>query len=311
MFFSITSFRTCCHLIVICFIYRDLKNEKKMELTLGHFHAIIFHNFRRGLSRQECNDELKSLYGDEAPSYSIVKKWFNEFNRGRRSFNDEYREGRPKTAVVPENIDAVRELIMQDFHVTYREIEVSFGISPTSIHSILHEHLAVKRVCSRWISHNLTIAQKKARISGNAILILENKVIDSWNELKTQLKQNYKDSDSTLALYRQLISTRQGGRTVRQFQLFMDTMSRKLGTDAKIETQDASVREAVYNNIETKIVLNAFINGLDGEIGQYVNNCRPQSLSEAGRFAQDEEFRISYRQSVRRNFSVKVTQIKC
>ena len=45
---------------------------------------------------------------------------------------------RPKTAFVPENIDAVRELIMQDRHVTYREIEPSLGISPISIDSILH-----------------------------------------------------------------------------------------------------------------------------------------------------------------------------
>ena len=132
-----------------------------MELTREHFRAIIFHNFRRGLSRQECIDELKSLYGDEAPSYSTVKNWFNEFNRGRRSLED---EGRPKTVVVPENIDAVRELIMQDRHVTYREIEASLGISSTSIHSILHGHLAVKKVCSRWIPHNLTVAQKKARV---------------------------------------------------------------------------------------------------------------------------------------------------
>ncbi|KAL7739826.1 hypothetical protein ACLKA6_003268 [Drosophila palustris] len=89
-----------------------------MELTREHFRAIIFHNFRRGLSRQECIDELKSLYGDQAPSYSTVKNWYNEFNRGRNSLNDEFREGRPKTSVAPDNIDAVRELIMQDRHVT-------------------------------------------------------------------------------------------------------------------------------------------------------------------------------------------------
>ncbi|XP_037941999.1 uncharacterized protein LOC119674914, partial [Teleopsis dalmanni] len=134
---------------------------QKMKLTREHFRAIIFHNFRRGLSRQECIDELKSLYGDEPPSYSTVKNCFNEFNRGRRLLNDEFRERRPKTAVVPENIEAVSELIMQDRHVTYREIEASLGISPTITHSILHEHLAVRKVCSRWIPHNLIIAQKK------------------------------------------------------------------------------------------------------------------------------------------------------
>jgi len=37
----------------------------------------------------------------------------------------------------------VRELIMQDRHVTYIEIAASLRIYSTSIHSLLHEHLAV------------------------------------------------------------------------------------------------------------------------------------------------------------------------
>lgn len=31
------------------------------------------------------------------------------------------------------------------------------------MHSILHEHLNVKKICSRWIPPTLSIAQKKAR----------------------------------------------------------------------------------------------------------------------------------------------------
>ncbi|GFU41222.1 hypothetical protein NPIL_661871 [Nephila pilipes] len=135
-----------------------------MELNREHFRAIIFHNFRRGLSRQECFDELNSLYSDKAPSYSTVKNWYNEFNRGRCSIQDESRAGRPKSVIVPEKINAVRELIKQDRHVTYREIEASLDISMTSINKILHEHLSVKKICSRWIPHNLTNAQKKARV---------------------------------------------------------------------------------------------------------------------------------------------------
>lgn len=72
---------------------------------------------------------------NEAPTLQTIYDWYNEFKRGRRSLQDEFREGRSKTAVVPENIDAVREMIMQDRHVTDREIEASLGISPTSIHS--------------------------------------------------------------------------------------------------------------------------------------------------------------------------------
>lgn len=132
-----------------------------MDLTRENFRAIIFYNFRRKLSQQQCADELQSTFGGEAPSIDTVYRWYREFNRGRSSHTDEFREGRPKSAVVPETIDAVRELIKQDRHVTYREIEASMGNSMTSINKILHEHLAVKKICSRWIPHNLTIAQKR------------------------------------------------------------------------------------------------------------------------------------------------------
>ena len=65
----------------------------------------------------------------------------------------------PKSVVVPETIDAKRQLILQDCHVTYREIETTLGISGTSIHSILHEnHLTVKKFFSHCIPHNLSIA---------------------------------------------------------------------------------------------------------------------------------------------------------
>ena len=62
---------------------------------------------------------------------------------------DEFRECRSKSVVVPETIDAMRQLILQDCHVIYREIETTLGISGTSIHSILHEHLTVKKICSK------------------------------------------------------------------------------------------------------------------------------------------------------------------
>ena len=97
------------------------------------------------------------MFGHKAPSYSTVKNWFNKFNRGRHSLKDEVRKGRPKTADVSENIDTVREQIMQDRHVTYHEIEASLVISSTSIHSILHEPGRKKLL----FSLNHAIAQKR------------------------------------------------------------------------------------------------------------------------------------------------------
>ena len=137
-----------------------------MELTRENFRVMIYYDIRRGLSRQECIDKLISTFGDETPSYATVKRWYNDFNRGRHSLTDEFRKGRPKSVVETENINVVQKLIMQDRDVTYYEIEATLGITSTGIYEKLHEHLAVKKICSRWIPHNLP----------------EKKCYDSWFE---------------------------------------------------------------------------------------------------------------------------------
>ncbi|CAH1994001.1 unnamed protein product [Acanthoscelides obtectus] len=84
-----------------------------MELSREHFRAIIYYNLQRQLSQQECLDELLSVFGNEAPHLSTISRWYGEFKRGRVSLSDDPRE----------NVDAVRKLIIEDRHVTYREVE--------------------------------------------------------------------------------------------------------------------------------------------------------------------------------------------
>lgn len=136
-----------------------------MELSRENFRAIIFYNFRRQLSQQECLAELVSVFGNEAPHQSTISRWYGEFKRGRISLSDDPRTGPPTTAVTQENVDAVRKLILEDRHVTYREIEASLRISKTSIQKILHEELSVKKLVSRWIPHLLTEEQKAIRVN--------------------------------------------------------------------------------------------------------------------------------------------------
>ena len=75
---------------------------QKMKLNREHFSATIFYIFRRGLTQQQCIDELNSIFGDEAFSRTSVYRWYGEFNRGRSSLQNEFREGRPKSVIVPE-----------------------------------------------------------------------------------------------------------------------------------------------------------------------------------------------------------------
>ena len=71
-----------------------------MELNREHFRAIIFYNFRRGLTQQQCIDELNSIFADEAPSRTDVYRWYSEFNRSHSSHQDEFREGCQKSLLL-------------------------------------------------------------------------------------------------------------------------------------------------------------------------------------------------------------------
>ena len=53
---------------------------------------------------------------------------YSEFQRGRIFLSDEFREGRPFTSVVATNVDAVREMIERDQHITYREIQATLWV---------------------------------------------------------------------------------------------------------------------------------------------------------------------------------------
>ena len=87
--------------------------------------------------------------------------WYLEFQHGHTSLSDKSRERRPKTE---DNIAAVKQLIIEDRHVTYREIEASLSISGTTVHKILHEALSVRKLVSRWIPHSLTEDHKATRV---------------------------------------------------------------------------------------------------------------------------------------------------
>ena len=71
-----------------------------MKLNREHFRAIIFCNFRLGLTQQQCIDD-DSIFGNEALSRTSVYQCYGELNPGCSSLQDEFREDRPKSVFVP------------------------------------------------------------------------------------------------------------------------------------------------------------------------------------------------------------------
>lgn len=73
---------------------------------------------------------------------------------------------RPSTSVVATNVDAISKMVTKDRLVTYREVQESLAIDMKAIHIILHDHLKVRKFCSRWIPQNFTEAQKQDSVKG-------------------------------------------------------------------------------------------------------------------------------------------------
>ena len=63
-----------------------------------------------------------------------------------------------------ESISAVEALIKEDPHRTYKDIKGALGISSPSVFTILHQHLRVRKICSRWVPHHLSDGLKCTRV---------------------------------------------------------------------------------------------------------------------------------------------------
>lgn len=114
---------------------------------------------------------MERVYGDSTPAYSTVAKWVGEFKRGRESLEDDPRSGRPATAVTEENISKVEKLVKENRRIKLKELEASLGIGRPAIVSILHEHLGLSKVCTRWVPRLLTREQKEIRSSSSLELM--------------------------------------------------------------------------------------------------------------------------------------------
>ena len=63
--------------------------------------------FKLGKTPPETHKMLVTVYADEAVTKKTVFKWFQRFQEGKESLEDDERSGRPSTARTDENITQV------------------------------------------------------------------------------------------------------------------------------------------------------------------------------------------------------------
>jgi histone-lysine N-methyltransferase SETMAR len=135
-----------------------------MELNREQLRAIIFYNWKRGLTYDQCFDEMSTTLSDNKVSKSTVSYWYRELNRGRDSLEDEPRSGRPTTATDEEMVDRLRKIIKENPRVTYVDLRETLKIGSAAVTTILHQRLGLRKVLSRYVPHLLSNEQKAERV---------------------------------------------------------------------------------------------------------------------------------------------------
>jgi len=110
------------------------------------------------------HEELATALGSNAPSYQTIARWAKRFPEGREDVNDDPRSGRPVYELTDENIELVRQVIIDDPHATYDDIIAETFLSHGTIERIIHNCLKMKKVTSRWVPHELNDQQKQERV---------------------------------------------------------------------------------------------------------------------------------------------------
>jgi len=119
----------------------------------------------RNLLPSEIHHQICQVYGDNAMSDDMIRKWVRMFNEGRENVHDEARSGRP-SLVNEDLVHKVNERVRDDRRFTISDLSVHFPqISRTLLYDIVSSHLGYRRPHSmRRVHKNLCPATISASV---------------------------------------------------------------------------------------------------------------------------------------------------
>lgn len=106
---------------------------------------------------------LKKTFGDSTMSKTQVYDWYKSFKEGREEVNDLPRSGRPSTSSTEENVDKIKEMVLENRHYSLREIAQEMNMSHETARHILVDVLGMRKVAARLVPKDLNFLQKVNR----------------------------------------------------------------------------------------------------------------------------------------------------
>jgi oligoribonuclease (3'-5' exoribonuclease) len=119
----------------------------------------------------DIHRQICEVYGENAMSDGMVRKWVRQFNEGCENVHDEARSGRP-SVVNDDFVHAVDSKVHEDRRFTISSISLHFPqISRTILYEIVSDRLNYRKLCSRWVPKMLSEEHKTKR-AGSALTFL-------------------------------------------------------------------------------------------------------------------------------------------
>lgn len=136
-----------------------------MSVSRENYRFFITTMVKNGYQPKEIHALLHTAWNEEGPSSATVYRVCKEIEDGRRTtLEDAERSGRPSTAVNQKNIELIAAAVKENPHLSIVEMQSITGISSGSLFTLLHRHLNLKSLCSKWIPKELTEDQKILRV---------------------------------------------------------------------------------------------------------------------------------------------------
>ena len=122
--------------------------------------AVIKFFFLQGKVPKQIHVILKETLGEHAPSYATVKNWVSQFTCDF-STCDAPHFGWHKTMTIPEFIDQIYQLMLEDCQISVKLVSEQLGITRERVGSIIHEDLDMRKLSVKWVLKCLNADQKR------------------------------------------------------------------------------------------------------------------------------------------------------
>lgn len=119
---------------------------------------------KNGFNGVKTLEMLENCFGSDTLKKTAVYEWHERFRSGRESVEDDERSGRPSTSKTDENINKVREMLINNRKLTIRELAEDLNIAYGSIQDIVVNDFGLRRVAAKLVPKELNFMQKRDRV---------------------------------------------------------------------------------------------------------------------------------------------------